>query len=343
MKIAARDIARLISAADPKFCAYLFYGPDIGLISERADKILRQFHPSGDDDFAISRLSGPELAQDKTLLSDNLNAIPMLGGTRVVILSGDGTELTDSVKLALSQMNPESRLIIQARNVNTRHALVKLCDGAPQCASVGCYPDDSHAVSELATQMLAEYQISISSEALALLTSKLGSDRQASRQEVEKLALYAAEKKQISSEDVELMLGDGASIETDALCVAILSGDVEQFSQQLARLQLEAIQPILVIRQLMGLFMVLMRARDASGQADLQALNSIRPPLHFKMKPVISRQVSLWSLAQVRDAVNKLQELELQLKSSHSASPYSLMGQNLLGLTLRARRLNHRR
>ena len=139
------------------------------------------------------------------------------------------------------------------------------------------------------------------------------------------------------------MLGDGASIETDALCVAILSGDVEQFSQQLARLQLEAIQPISVIRQLMSLFMVLMRARNASGQADLQALNSIRPPLHFRMKPVISRQVSLWSLDQVRDAVNKLQELELQLKSSHSASPYSLMGQNLLGLTLRARRLNYRR
>ena len=43
MKIATRDILRLISRPNPNYLAYLFYGHDDGLITERARKIALHF------------------------------------------------------------------------------------------------------------------------------------------------------------------------------------------------------------------------------------------------------------------------------------------------------------
>ena len=154
VKIAPRDIAALLAKPDPHHKAFLFYGHDEGLIRERARKTASHFTDNPDDPFAVTHLTGQDVAADKASLSDNLNAVPAFGGIRLVMLSGAGTEMTEPVKQVLDNLHDDARLIIQARDVNTRHALVKLCDQHGSCASVGCYQDDSRSLSDLPAKYL---------------------------------------------------------------------------------------------------------------------------------------------------------------------------------------------
>ena len=93
MKISTREVASIISSPPPRFCIYLLYGQDNGLMAERSKMLERHFTNGDNDPSAVVSLASAEVGRDKTLLCDNLNAIPMFGGKRVVLLSGQGSEI----------------------------------------------------------------------------------------------------------------------------------------------------------------------------------------------------------------------------------------------------------
>ena len=345
MKIAARDVAGLLKAPAARYSAYLLYGPDQGLVRERARQLSDYFCDQPDDPFAQTSLTGAQLAEDKARLSDEAMAVNIFGGLRVVTVNGIGSEMTAAVKLAFAKPNPDARIIIRASDVNTRHALVKLCDETEFCASIGCYSDDQRNLQQIAKEVFAKDNISAPSEVMSAILTRLGSDRQVSLSELNKLALYAGPGGVLSLEDVADALGDSGAVAVDEVSLALLSGDVSAFERDYARLRHEGIQPIAVLRQLLSLFkgMQAAKARMQTGQSAAQAIAQLRPPVHFKMKPVITRQLGLWREAQIADAMERVMQAEIQTKSAASADPSTLTGQILLGICLRARQFNTRR
>ena len=342
MKIAPRDIVNLLSKPDPRYHAYLLYGYDEGLVRERAKKIALHFTDRLDDPFSVSHLSSQDVATDKACLPDSLNALPAFGGLRLVMLSGMGTEMTEAVKIGFDSLHEKVRLVIQARDVNTRHALVKFCDQHPSCASVGCYQDDNRSLGDLVAEIFKREDIQISRDALSLLLSRLGSDRAISRQEIEKLALFAGPGGKLTEEDINNALGDSGAVMQDLITIAILNGNVQGFEQLYSRSQQDGLPPVSLLRQTLSLFKNMLSARLTleSGQTITVALSSFRPPLHFKIKPVVTLQLSKWTSQQLTEMINRLVDTEIQLKTTGVINPSTLTGQTLLGITLRSHKLN---
>ena len=342
MKIAPRDIPTLLSRPDPRYHAFLLYGYDDGLVRERAKKIALHFTDQLDDPFAVSHLSSQDVAADKACLPDSLNALPAFGGVRLVMLSGMGTEMTEALKIGFDSLHDKARLVIQARDVNTKHALVKFCDQHPSCASVGCYQDDDRSLGDLAQEIFKRDHIQISRDALLLLVSKLGSDRAISRQEIEKLALLAGSGGKLTEEDINNSLGDSGAVVHDLITIAILSGNVRKFQQLYSRSQQDGQPPISLLRQTLSLFRNMLSARlnMEAGQTSTAAVSSFRPPLHFKIKPVVTVQLPKWTSEQLTEMLNRLIDTEIQMKTTGTINPSTLTGQTLLGIALRSRNLN---
>ena len=342
MKIATRDILGLISKPNPNYLAYLFYGHDDGLVRERARKIALHFTDQIDDPFSVSRLSGQDVAADKAILPDSLNELPVFGGLRLVILSGMGSEMTEAVKIGFNSLHDKARLVIEARDVNTRHALVKFCDQHASCASVGCYQDDNRSLSDLAQQVFKRENIQISRDAVCLLVSQLGNDRAVSRQEIEKLALFAGSNGKLTEDDIHNALGDSGAVVGDQITVTILNGNVEQFKQIYSRSQQDGQPPISLLRQILSLFRNMLTARLTmeTGQTSTAAISSLKPPIHFKIKPVVTAQLSKWTSDQLTEIIARLIATEIQMKTKSTVNPSTLTGQTLLGIVLRSHKLN---
>ena len=339
MKIKTRDIPSLLKKPEPRYSVFLLYGMDQGLIREYRAKLAAHFSDNLDDPFSVVSLSGSDLISDPVRLSDEVNSLAHFGSTRLVLLSGTGTDLTAAVKHCFADMNHEARLIIRASDVNTRHALVQLCDRTDFCASIGCYPDDSRSLRALAQEIFTREKITISSDGLNLLSSRLGSDRQSSLSELEKLVLYSGPGGTLSSDDIDILVGDSGSVLLDELIISVLEGRVDHFERAYMRMRAESIAPISTIRQLLFLFRSLWSARlkITEGQALDQVLSSMRPPLHFRLKPSVSKFLAARTPLQIGDHVRRLAQIELQIKSSFAGDPAILLGQTLLGFCLRAR------
>ena len=339
MKITPRDITHYCRAPSGDHLWFLLHGSDRGLMRERATQIARHFCQDLDDPFQSVTLQGSDVASDAARLSDEVGAYPVFGGERIVRLQGAGTEMLSAVKAALPLLQAGTRLIIEASDTTTRHALVKLAETEKQAASIGCYADESRDIGQLARDIFAKDTISISQDALGLLISRLGGDRMASRSEIEKLALHAGPNGQITSDDIEALLGDSSAQAIDLFMKTVISGDIVGLSPLLAKARQEEIAPILILRQMASLFRQIYEVRSLieQGTPAANALSQLRPPVHFKMKPLLSRATSHLNSKNTLMMWDKIIKAEADLKSGQIGDVYAYMGQLLLGITLRLR------
>ena len=85
-------------------------------------------------------------------------------------------------------------------------------------------------------EVLGANQVQIAPDALRYVTSQLGADRQASRNALEKLALYAGAGASVSLEDAQAVVGDVAESTMDELAQAVASGNAGMAQKLLQRL-----------------------------------------------------------------------------------------------------------
>ena len=343
MKIQTRQIAGLLKQPPAHMRAFLFHGNDIGLIHERALALAGLYSENLDDVFSVTRLDSGAIENDVGVIADAVSSIAVFAETRVVIVRGRGTELVEACKLALTPRKDGTLLdgavlIVEARETTTRHAIVKLFENGDACASIGCYADDSGTIRDLAQSSFAELSITVDRHVMDLIVGKLGADRAGSRREIEKLALMAGQGGSLTAEDIETALEDSTVLAIDDVASAVADGNILRLQEAITKAWSEDANPIMVIRGCHTYFRSLMIAAHgvSTGSSRDMAIKSLRPPVHFKLQGRMAAQLQKWGHKQAMAALDKLQDIELALKSS-SPNDRVICMQGLLGLCLRAR------
>ena len=96
MKIDTRAIAGFLKRPDPAARAVLLFGPDAGLVKERAEGLARTVLEDLSDPFRVADLTGDLLASDPARLADEAAAMAMTGGRRVVRVRDAGNEAVEA-------------------------------------------------------------------------------------------------------------------------------------------------------------------------------------------------------------------------------------------------------
>ena len=343
MKIQTRQIAGLLKQPPAHMRAFLFHGNDIGLIHERALALASHYSDNLDDVFSVTRLDSGAVENDVSVIADALSSIAVFAETRVVIVRGRGTELVEACKLALTPRddNPPlagAVLIVEARETTTSHAIVKLFESGDICASIGCYADDSGTIRDLVQASFAELSIRVDRDVMDLIVARLGADRASSRREIEKLALMAGQGGSLTAQDIEDALEDSTVLAIDDVASAVADGDIIRLQNAITKAWSEDANPVMVIRGCHNYFRNLLITAHAvsTGSARDVAIKSLRPPVHFKIQGRMAAQLQKWGYNQAMAALDKLQDIELTIKSS-SPDDRVICMQGLLGLCLRAR------
>ena len=336
MKVATRQIKGFLSAIPQNINAVLLHGNDLGMISEYGAKIAGQVAPDIDDVFSVTRLSGEQVSGDPALIGDSAQSIAMTAERRLVWVRGKGTELLSSCKTAFSQSLDSAFIVVEATDTTSRHALVKLFENADHAAAVGCYADSAADLGAVLKEITTRDGISIDRDAAALVIQRLGSDRAASRQEMEKLALLAGPGGSLGYDDVAAALGDSGALTTTDIAMAAADGQIDRLQHGLEKAWSESQNAVMVLRGCQGYFRQLLSASRASqaGTPVSQAVKSFSPPVNFRLQDKMAAQLRAWTPDSLFDAVNRLQDAELPVKQ-WGGNDEIFAGQALLGICLR--------
>jgi len=317
MKIVPAAAGRFLAAPPENLRACLFYGPDGGLVRERAGVLARRIVEDLSDPFRVSLLTGAALSESPGRLADEAATLCLTGETRVVRADGIGDAALEAVELLLSRSEASTLVVLEAGELPARSKLRKLLEDAADAAAIACYADDAATLETVIRSTVEEAGLKISPDAVAFLGNRLGADRQITRQELEKLVLYTKDAGEVTLDDAAQCCGQNAILTMDDLCDAVATGNIPAVIAGLDRLFDEGVNPVTVLRAVQRHLqrIQMTAARIASGIPADQAIKALKPPLFFKRTPAFRRATQAWTVGRAGSALGGLCDAEAACKS----------------------------
>ena len=334
MKIAPRQIASFIKNPDPNMRAVLVYGPDQGLMRERAKIIGLTVLPDLNDPFNSITLTSEQLTNDPARLNDEANAMSMLGGQRLIRITESSDSIVTFLKDYLKNPNENTLIICEAGELTPRSPLRQLFEKDENAASIACYVEDEINLSKTIATLLKEYNLTISQEALSWLAYNCSGNYQKTKQEIEKLVTFMGNEKHIEINHAQQCCGQVGEQSLDNLIYGIKNLSSEKVLRIYRSLTEEGVQVITIIRALQNHFRRLHYIKTLSlhNNSIDQAMKTLSPPVFFKQETAFKYQLQTWNIGSLENIIHRLINLEIQCKRT-STLIETLCGQAILALS----------
>jgi len=319
MKLTGGKVDAFLRVPDPKVRVVLIFGPDEGLVRERALHLCKMAVSDLNDPFSVVELSSSDLKADPARLSDEALSISFGGGPRLVRVRQAADVCVGACKSLLeAKVSGDTLVIVDAGDLPPSSKLRKLFETSKSAVCLPCYSDDARSLPLIIRESLTTHGLSADRDALALLVQSLGSDRSVTRGELDKLALYMGEDRQVSVEHVRAAIGDSAANNVDDVIYAAAGGDPHLLESALTRVLADGTNPVQLVRACQRHFHRLHLARSyvTGGMNAHEATKALRPPVMFMRVDAFRLQLNLWSGAKLARAFNVFTQCETDCKTT---------------------------
>lgn len=299
---------QFLKSLDPRLGAVLFYGPDAGLVTERAQLLSKDMAARDTPPGEVLSFEDADLDADGDRLAVELQTMPMFGGRKIIRARTGRRISTPLLKPLIESGGLQGFLIVEAGDLRPDEGLRLLFEKSPIAAAVACFGDEADGLQALAARVLKGHGLTISADVMAMLVSRLGADRALSRGEIEKLALYVHGRRSVEADDVEAVVGDASDLRLDKIPEAAASGDAARAVRDADRAVAsgEGAQAVLLATQRYFLRLHRLRAGIDQGRSPDEAVRQLRPPVHFKLQPILLAQLRAWTAVRLNVALAEI-------------------------------------
>lgn len=319
----------------------LIYGADAGLVRERGETLLRSSVDDPQDPFSLVRFEADAVTGEPERLLEEAHTVPLFGGRRAISIRAGGANIAPAVERLLADPPAgDCRVVIEAGDLRKTAPLRTLCERAKNAVALPCYADTEQTLTRLIQDELRQSGQTIAPEAQTLLASLLGGDRQASRGEIRKLALYAHGQDRIDTDDVLAVVADASALALDAVVDGAFAGQIPAFDRQFARARTAGVPPGTILSTAGRQAAQLHRARltvEAGKSATEAIRETFRPPLFFRREPAVKAALGAWTSARLQTAMTRIAAATLTTRRWPAAAE-TTTHQVLLALAMGARR-----
>ena len=335
----AADVDAFVARPNPERPIVLLFGPDAGLVHERAEKLINASVDDPRDPFALVRIEGDALASEPSRLVEEAHTVPLFGGRRAVWIKSGSRNFAAAVEAVVASPPVDCRIVIEAGDLKRNAPLRAICEKARSAAVLPCYADNERDLARLIDDEMRDAKLTIAPDARAALVSLIGGDRQASRSEIRKLALYAHGKDRVVLEDVIAVVADASALGLDAVVDAAFAGRASDTEAQFSKALSAGTSSGSIMSWALRYVTQLHKARVAldAGEDTFAAMRSFMPPVHFSRADTVQAALRSWTAPRLERAMEQLAEAALNVRRTASLAD-SLAQRALLSLAVSARR-----
>jgi len=291
------------------------------------------------DPFSLVRLDGDELAAEPSRLVDEAMTVPLFGGRRAIRVRAGSRSFAGGVDTLAEIAIRDCRIVIEAGELRPESPLRKACEKAKNAVAIGCYPDGERDLARLIDEELRPSNLRIAQDARATLMGLLGGDRQASRNELRKLALYSHGKSEITLDDVITVVSDASDLKLDPIVDAAFAGNAAVVESEFAKAMVAGTYPGVIISA--ALRQAAWLHKSALTVADGTPLSSVLdggfPRLHFSRKGAVETALRNFSPPRLVVIIDQLGTAALDMRKQTSLAS-AIAQRTLLAIAANAKR-----
>ena len=233
-----------------------------------------------------------------------------------------------SLKRAFNTHCKHSFFILEGEGIKASSKIVKYHTDTNQCIAVGVYDKEIDDIYNYLLESFNEYRVHIDPAILRMLGSLLYNTESFPRREIERIALYASDKKMLEEEDVRDLLLSPIQVSLMDLAYEVSEGgskSVIDIYFHLIQNGLEKIQILHVINMHFSK-LIYVYNQIQQGITLNVAMQASSPPIFFKEKNRFKLLLNKWNGATLVKAKYILRKAEIKCKTSPTDSNLATCG-----------------
>jgi DNA polymerase-3 subunit delta len=334
-----KDIDIFLSRPDSTRPIVLLYGPDAGLVRERAEALVKSAVDDPNDPFSLVRMDGDDLAAEPSRLVEEAMTIPMFGGRRAIRVRAGSKNFSSGVDTLSEMPIKDCRIVIEAGELRPESPLRKVCEKAKTAVAIACYPDTERDLAKLIDDELRVSNLRMAPDARATLMALLGGDRQASRNELRKLTLYAHGTGEVTLDDVMAVVADASELKIDPIVDGAFAGNPTAVEVEFNKAMIAGTYPGMIMMAAQRQAAALHKASllVEAGSSASSAVESGFPRLHFSRKGTVEAALRNFSTRRLVTIIDQLATAALDVRKQNALGAV-IAQRALMSIAVNARR-----
>ena len=304
-----------------KYNFYLLYGENVGLKNDIAD-IIKIATKQKDDKIEILSLYENEILNNEENFYNFVYSGSLFGNKKIITIF----EATDKIIKKINNVfdkSPENVLVIIFSGLlEKKSKLRNFFEKSKETICIPCYLDSEKDLEIIAQSEFRKNNISLSRDAINLLIEKSNSDRNNLRNEIEKIKSYSLNKKNLELNEIKSLINFSGDYKSDILVNECLCGNISQYKKIISELYVNTVSQILLLRILSNKAQRLLKIKEQKNKSNNldNLINNAKPSIFWKEKPLIKKQLSLWSLNELKKMISGINNTELLCKKNPQIS-----------------------
>ena len=300
-----------------KFNIFLFYGKNEGFQNEIINNyFLKKYNGE------VYRYDEPQFIENiDTIISGLLNK-SLFEDQKIFIVSRVSNKMSEYIQIIEEKKLTECKMIFKSSILEKKSKLRNLFEKSKNLAVVPFYEDNSNSLFTILVKLLKEKDIKLSRESINLLVDRASGDRENLLKELDKIHSYSLTNKNIDFNAVDKLSNLAENYGIDQLVESYLSRNKRKLSKILNENNFSDEDCILMLR------VILNKSKRLLGIIKKKSLNQnieevmaiTKPPIFWKEKESIKKQVKIWKEEDLKDKIYQINEIEVLIKSNSKNS-----------------------
>ena len=295
-----------------EYSYYLFYGKNDGAKKEEIEKLIFAYKDS-----TISRYEEKEILGNSENFLTDIYSGSLFEDSKIIIIKYATDKIVKIIEEIKNKNNLNILIILDAGSLEKKSKLRNLFEKENEFICVAFYPDTDEILSRITYNYLKEKKIIISQSNINLIVSRSNGDRGILKNELEKIENYSKNKK-ITTETILKLTNLVENFSINELIDNCLAKNQKKTVYILNENNFNNEDSILIIKIFINkLKKILVLSQKLQSNKDIEkTIAEARPPIFWKEKEIVKKQISLWNPANIKNLIYRLNEIELFIKKN---------------------------
>lgn len=304
----------------------LLYGKNEGAKNEEIEKLIKKLSHQN-----ISRYEEKEVLNDSELFLTNLFSKSLFEKEKFIIINRVTDKILKIIEEIIDKSVLDINIALNAENLEKKSKLRSLFEKNKNLICVPFYPDTPENLSKIVMNFFKTKNISLSQFNINLIVNKCNGDRGVLKNELKKIEMFLLGNKKLNTENILKLINLIENYSISELVDNCLAKNKKRTTEILSENSFSLDECILITRTFLNKSKrVLYLSEDFQKSQNIdKTILSARPPIFWKDKEIVKKQIKEWDPKQIKKLIYDLSKIELQVKKNNS-NPLNIVSNFIL-------------
>jgi len=292
---------------------YLFYGNNEGLKEDTIKNFFLEKYQN-----KIYRYEEKEILDNIDDFYNNIFTKSFFDNEKLIIINRVSDKIGEIIDKLIEKKIKDIQFILNSKNLEKRSTLRKIFEKEKSVVCIPFYEDNNQTLNAIISRFFRDKKIPISQQLINILIERSRGDRKNLNNELQKIEAFSLNKKSINLQQIIKLTNLGDNYSASELVDYSLAKNTRKTITILNENNYSDEDNIIVIRTLLTKIKRLLKIHelvDEKNNMD-QAISSVKPPIFWKDKPLVTQQAKSWKKYELKNLLYKSNEIELLIKKN---------------------------